>query len=283
MTFTIEPMITEGTWEDRLWDDGWTAVTADGKRSAQFEHTILVTDDGRGDPHRRRLTLGARRRSPTARISASALEWARRRGAAGSRRRSPVHDLILEVGVARARRVAQLGQGQVVRGDEADGAARQEAAQDGLGADAAVVASWCRAGSRRGGRAAAPALRQVLQRSEPRDLGVEAGPAGLERVLDAERGAGHERREPAAASRRTGAPASASTAVTPTVRRQVLLPDMLEPETSRAAGPAPPSRTSFGTAPGRSGWRSASASRNGGSPGPRSTTSGKTWSGRACA
>ena len=46
MTFTIEPMITEGTWEDRLWDDGWTAVTDDGRRSAQFEHTILVTDAG---------------------------------------------------------------------------------------------------------------------------------------------------------------------------------------------------------------------------------------------
>jgi methionyl aminopeptidase len=46
MTFTVEPMITEGTWQDLLWDDGWTAVTADGKRSAQFEHTIAVTDDG---------------------------------------------------------------------------------------------------------------------------------------------------------------------------------------------------------------------------------------------
>ena len=30
MTFTIEPMITEGTWQDLLWDDGWTAITADG-------------------------------------------------------------------------------------------------------------------------------------------------------------------------------------------------------------------------------------------------------------
>jgi methionyl aminopeptidase len=46
LTFTIEPMITEGTWEDALWDDGWTAVTADGKRSAQFEHTVAVTDGG---------------------------------------------------------------------------------------------------------------------------------------------------------------------------------------------------------------------------------------------
>ena len=46
MTFTVEPMITEGTWQDLLWDDGWTAVTADGKRSAQFEHTVAVTDEG---------------------------------------------------------------------------------------------------------------------------------------------------------------------------------------------------------------------------------------------
>ncbi len=46
MTFTIEPMITLGSWQFRLWDDEWTAVTADGKRTAQYEHTILVTDDG---------------------------------------------------------------------------------------------------------------------------------------------------------------------------------------------------------------------------------------------
>lgn len=46
MTFTIEPMITMGTWKVRMWDDGWTAVTADGRRTAQFEHTLVVTDDG---------------------------------------------------------------------------------------------------------------------------------------------------------------------------------------------------------------------------------------------
>jgi methionyl aminopeptidase len=46
MTFTIEPMITMGSWQARVWDDGWTAVTADGSRTAQFEHTVLVTDDG---------------------------------------------------------------------------------------------------------------------------------------------------------------------------------------------------------------------------------------------
>ena len=46
MTFTIEPMITLGSWQHRMWDDDWTAVTADGKWTAQFEHTCLVTDDG---------------------------------------------------------------------------------------------------------------------------------------------------------------------------------------------------------------------------------------------
>lgn len=46
MTFTIEPMLTLGTIEHRMWDDNWTAVTADGKLTAQFEHTMVVTDDG---------------------------------------------------------------------------------------------------------------------------------------------------------------------------------------------------------------------------------------------
>mmetsp|Transcript_17957 Transcript_17957/g.50260 ORF Transcript_17957/g.50260 Transcript_17957/m.50260 type:complete len:372 (-) Transcript_17957:191-1306(-) len=46
MTFTVEPMINMGSWRDQTWPDGWTAVTEDGKRSAQFEHTILVTATG---------------------------------------------------------------------------------------------------------------------------------------------------------------------------------------------------------------------------------------------
>jgi methionyl aminopeptidase len=46
MTFTIEPMINVGSADPVMWDDGWTAVTRDGKWSAQFEHTLLVTDDG---------------------------------------------------------------------------------------------------------------------------------------------------------------------------------------------------------------------------------------------
>ncbi|MBD2121444.1 type I methionyl aminopeptidase [Trichocoleus sp. FACHB-262] len=46
MVFTIEPMINEGTWEVEVLDDNWTAVTKDRKLSAQFEHTIVVTEDG---------------------------------------------------------------------------------------------------------------------------------------------------------------------------------------------------------------------------------------------
>jgi methionyl aminopeptidase len=46
MTFTIEPMINIGTYDWTMWSDGWTIVTADLKRSAQFEHTVLVTGTG---------------------------------------------------------------------------------------------------------------------------------------------------------------------------------------------------------------------------------------------
>jgi len=46
MTFTIEPMLTLGTIDYDVWPDGWTAVTKDHRRTAQFEHTILVTEDG---------------------------------------------------------------------------------------------------------------------------------------------------------------------------------------------------------------------------------------------
>jgi methionyl aminopeptidase len=46
MVFTIEPMLTLGTNDWTMWDDGWTVVTADGRRTAQFEHTLVVTDTG---------------------------------------------------------------------------------------------------------------------------------------------------------------------------------------------------------------------------------------------
>ena len=46
MTFTIEPMITMGAWQHQIWPDNWTAVTVDRRRTAQFEHTIAVTETG---------------------------------------------------------------------------------------------------------------------------------------------------------------------------------------------------------------------------------------------
>jgi methionyl aminopeptidase len=46
MVFALEPMVNEGTYEVRILSDGWTVVTADGKRSAHFEHTIAITEDG---------------------------------------------------------------------------------------------------------------------------------------------------------------------------------------------------------------------------------------------
>lgn len=46
MTFTIEPMLNLGTHEWEMWDDDWTVVTKDRRRSAQFEHTILITERG---------------------------------------------------------------------------------------------------------------------------------------------------------------------------------------------------------------------------------------------
>ncbi len=46
MTFTIEPMITLGSWREKMWDNGWTAVTSDGRRTAQFEHMLVVTGGG---------------------------------------------------------------------------------------------------------------------------------------------------------------------------------------------------------------------------------------------
>jgi len=46
MVFALEPMVNEGTYGVRVLSDGWTVVTADGKRSAHFEHTIAISDDG---------------------------------------------------------------------------------------------------------------------------------------------------------------------------------------------------------------------------------------------
>jgi methionyl aminopeptidase len=59
MTFTVEPMINLGHWKSEIQSDGWTAVTVDGSLSAQFEHTLLVTESGVEV-----LTLGQDERPP---------------------------------------------------------------------------------------------------------------------------------------------------------------------------------------------------------------------------
>ncbi|GEM01263.1 methionyl aminopeptidase [Halolactibacillus halophilus] len=46
MAITIEPMLNEGKWQMQMDDNGWTARTIDGSRSAQYEHTIIITKDG---------------------------------------------------------------------------------------------------------------------------------------------------------------------------------------------------------------------------------------------
>ena len=46
MIFTIEPMLTLGSIQWEQWDDDWTITTADRRRTAQFEHTMVVTEDG---------------------------------------------------------------------------------------------------------------------------------------------------------------------------------------------------------------------------------------------
>jgi methionyl aminopeptidase len=46
MVLAIEPMVNAGSWEVKVLDDGWTAVTADGSLSAHFEHSVAITVDG---------------------------------------------------------------------------------------------------------------------------------------------------------------------------------------------------------------------------------------------
>jgi methionyl aminopeptidase len=46
MTVALEPMVNAGGWRTRVLDDDWTVVTADGERSAHFEHTVAITQNG---------------------------------------------------------------------------------------------------------------------------------------------------------------------------------------------------------------------------------------------
>ena len=55
MVLAIEPMVNAGTYKVRMLTDGWTAVTADGRLSAHFEHTVAITDDGPEIPERKGL------------------------------------------------------------------------------------------------------------------------------------------------------------------------------------------------------------------------------------
>ena len=68
MTLAIEPMINAGTAAVRLLDDGWTVCTADGMRSAHFEHTVLITKDAAGDPHLARQAAAEVMRSAEAHV-----------------------------------------------------------------------------------------------------------------------------------------------------------------------------------------------------------------------
>ena len=46
VSILLSKPVFPGTWRDEMWPDNWTAVTQDGKLSAQFEHTLLVTETG---------------------------------------------------------------------------------------------------------------------------------------------------------------------------------------------------------------------------------------------
>ncbi len=65
MTFTVEPMVNLGHWGVEILEDQWTAVTADGSLSAQFEHTVLVTEDGHEVLTARNRTLSNSERYPS--------------------------------------------------------------------------------------------------------------------------------------------------------------------------------------------------------------------------
>ena len=142
-----------------------------------------------------------------------------------------VHQFVLEMHVHDAPGVksGNIGQGQIVRADQADRAALDQGANESLRADAPI---------RRIGT-----LQQFVQQKQQRqragleqlaqsgDLGIKARAALMQRIVDADAGADLQRCELQRAAR-TGAPAIASTVLMPMVRNRVLLPDMFEPLTS---------------------------------------------------
>jgi len=46
MVLAIEPMINSGTWKVKLLEDGWTVITADGRKSSHCEHTVAILENG---------------------------------------------------------------------------------------------------------------------------------------------------------------------------------------------------------------------------------------------
>eukprot|EP00953_Heterococcus_sp_UTEX-ZZ885_P001859 1520-Heterococcus_DN1.PRE.1 len=68
--FTIEPMICAGKPDNVVWPDNWTAATKDGKRTAQFEHTFLLTENGV--------------QALTGKLATSPRQWWEREGAIGA-------------------------------------------------------------------------------------------------------------------------------------------------------------------------------------------------------
>jgi methionyl aminopeptidase len=80
MTLAIEPMVNQGTYSVRTLDDTWTIVTADGKRSAHFEHTVAVTKRG---PDILTLPAAARGAAPGAPVVVSSRDWSDERSGSG--------------------------------------------------------------------------------------------------------------------------------------------------------------------------------------------------------
>ena len=87
MVFAIEPMVNAGKADVKVLSDGWTAVTRDGRLSAHFEHTVVVTRDGLRNPdaagRRRRAREAAAGRSGTERLAGEARRAPRARRPGG--------------------------------------------------------------------------------------------------------------------------------------------------------------------------------------------------------
>ena len=172
----------------------------------------------------------------------------------------------------------QLGQRQVVRRHQPDRAGLDERPHDRFGADPAIVRIGAVQNLVEQEQQRNRTARGLDDGADAQNLGVEARVPGLQRVLDPKRRAEGQRRQRSRAAR-TGAPASASTTLTPTDRSSVLFPDMFEPLTMMTRGPSPPRWTSFrtDTRSAISGWPSAWASNSG----PRGSSVGNGSAGRS--